>query len=317
MSAHKPVMLTEMLTALAPCDDGIYVDGTFGAGGYSRAILAAAHCTVYALDQDPNVKPLAEALAGEFPGRFIFVAGNFSDMGALLAAHHVASVDGIVLDIGVSSMQLDESARGFSFRNDGPLDMRMSASGMSAMDVVNGMEEEALANIIYQYGEEKASRRIAHAIVEARSLAPITRTKQLAEIVASVLPRHSATDPATRTFQALRIHVNDELGMLSKGLAEAERLLVAKGHLVVVTFHSLEDRIVKQFLHSRCGKFAGASRHVPFMVRDAVLPSFSPLKPEKQRASSAETKVNPRARSAILRAASRTEHAAHTQGGVA
>lgn len=307
MSPHAPVMLHEMLDWLAPRDNGVYVDGTFGAGGYSRAILKAADCRVYAIDRDPSTRAFADKLAAEFPGRFVWLLGNFSDMMSLLELHGVQGVDGIVLDLGVSSMQLDQAERGFSFRHDGPLDMRMG-EGPSAADIVNACSEAELADIFHYYGEENAARRIAAAIVKARAEAPITRTMQLADIIRGVLGgRHGKTDPATRSFQALRIFVNHEFESLETGLRAAEELLAPDGRLVVVSFHSLEDRIVKRFTHSRCGKFGESSRHAPqqLMVhlpasgREA--PRFFLPRPEKRTAGEAELQRNPRARSATMR----------------
>ena len=308
MSAHNPVLLNEMLDWLAPKDKGIYVDGTFGAGGYSRAILKAANCTVYAIDRDPSTKVFAEKLEAEFPGRFVWLLGNFSDMCSLLDMHGVGAVDGIVLDLGVSSMQLDQAERGFSFKSDGPLDMRMEAEGASASEVVNTASEAELADIFHYYGEEKAARKIAAAIVKARAEAPITRTKQLADIIRGVLGgQHGKTDPATRSFQGLRIYVNREFESLETGLKAAEDLLAPNGRLVVVSFHSLEDRIVKRFTHSRCGKIGESSRHTPqqlmanYPEKGWEAPRFFLPKPEKRTASEAELDMNPRARSAVLR----------------
>ncbi len=221
--AHLPVMLNEVLGAMQPKGGEIYVDGTFGAGGYSRALLEAAECKVYAIDRDPNVAAFAETLKKDFPNRFVLLAGTFGDMVELLQSQGIQSVNGIVLDIGVSSMQIDEAARGFSFMKDGPLDMRMSVSGMTAADIVNKRSEGEIADMLYLYGEEKMSRRIAKAIVEARSENEITTTSQLAQIVRSVVHRaEKGINPATRTFQALRIVVNDELGELEAGLQAAE-----------------------------------------------------------------------------------------------
>ncbi|MEI6730781.1 MAG: 16S rRNA (cytosine(1402)-N(4))-methyltransferase RsmH, partial [Pseudomonadota bacterium] len=263
-SPHIPVMLEEVLQAVEPSDGQIYLDATFGAGGYSRALLESSQCKVYAIDRDPSVAETAAKLAEAFPGRFCWLLGNFGDMIELLAEKGVNSVDAIIMDIGVSSMQIDQSERGFSFRNDGPLDMRMSSDGISAADVVNKFDEEELANIIYTYGEERKSRWVARAIVEYRKTTPITRTSQLAEIVRKVVRGgKDGVDPATRTFQALRIHVNDELGELTKALNSADKILSGEGKLVVVTFHSLEDRIVKQFFQSRSGETRGGSRHLP------------------------------------------------------
>jgi 16S rRNA (cytosine1402-N4)-methyltransferase len=288
----------------------VYVDGTFGAGGYSRAILSAAACTVIALDQDPTTHAFAEKLAAEFGERFVFIAGNFGDMCELLAARGVERVDGVVLDLGVSSMQLDESGRGFSFRHDGPLDMRMGAHGTTAAELVNNAAELELADILYRYGEERMSRRIAKFIVQARAEAPITRTSELAAVVARAVGRTGDKDPATRTFQGIRIHLNDELGALERGLEAAETLLKPGWRLVVITFHSLEDRIVKRFTHSRSGKLEGASRHRPHAAGGGGLPSFSLCRPEKIRVSDEEARANPRARSATLRAARRLPEAA-------
>ncbi len=307
--AHRPVLLDEVLEALAPRDGGVYVDGTFGAGGYSRAILDAADCAVWGIDRDPDAVALGAALADEYRGRLTVVGGRFGDMRALLGARGIDKVDGIALDVGVSSPQLDLAARGFSFRLDGPLDMRMEQAGISAADLVNAMPEGELADILFRYGEERASRRIARAIVSARRAGPITRTGELAEIVRHAAPPArpgpARIDPATRTFQALRIVVNDELGELARALAAAEALLAAGGRLVVVTFHSLEDREVKEFLRARSGAAPRGSRHLP----DEGAPpeaTFRLLHRQPIRPGAAETAINPRARSARLRAAERT-----------
>ncbi len=302
MIPHKPVMLDDMLDWLAPKDDGVYIDGTFGAGGYTRAILRAADCRVFAIDRDPSTRRFAEKLEQEFPDRFVWLLGNFADMCALVAMHGIHAVDGVVLDLGVSSMQLDQGERGFSFRHEGPLDMRMSGQGLSAADVVNKGSEEEIADILYYYGEEKAARRIAHAIVQARAEAPITDTHRLAEIVREAVGgKPQKTDAATRSFQGLRIHVNQEFDALEKGLQAAEGLLAPGGRLVVVTFHSLEDKIVKRFTHSRCGKLGESSRHLPQQQAAAEAPRFFLPKPEKRVASDAEIAENPRARSATMR----------------
>ena len=250
---HVPVMLDQVLETLAPRDGGLYVDGTFGAGGYSRAILAAADCRVIAIDRDPDAIAAGRALAEAHAGRLILVEGRFGDMLRLVEEQGIAAVDGVVIDIGVSSMQIDDAARGFSFLRDGPLDMRMSQSGTTAADIVNTLPPEALSNIIYTFGEEPRSRAIARAIVASRSEAPITTTAALVRAVEKAVGRQRPQDrihPATRTFQALRIHVNGELEELVAALHAAERLLVPGGRLVVVTFHSLEDRIVKRFFAS-------------------------------------------------------------------
>jgi len=300
-------MISEMLDWLSPKAKGTYIDGTFGAGGYSKAMLKAANCRVFAIDRDPTTKQFAEALEKEFADRFVWLLGNFCDMCSLVASHGVHEVDGIVLDLGVSSMQLDNTTRGFSFKQDGPLDMRMSAGeGMDAATVVNHASEQELADILYYYGEEKAARRVAHAIVRERAKAPITSTRQLGDIVRSVVGgKHKKSDPATRSFQALRIHVNQELESIENGLKAAEDLLAPGGKLVVVAFHSLEDRLVKKFMSSRCGRLGEPSRHAPITHDPA--PHFFLPKPEKRVASEAEAKQNPRARSAVLRMMTRNE----------
>lgn len=308
---HDPVMLAEVLAYLAPVEGECYLDGTFGAGGYSRAIMEMAPCRVVAIDRDPTVQPAADLMAQTFPERFDFIPGRFSEMESLLASHGVTQVHGIVLDIGVSSMQLNEAERGFSFREDGPLDMRMSGEGISAADIVNRYEEKDLADILFIYGEEKASRRIARAIVRKREEQAIERTGELANIVRSVLrpSKFEKKDPATRTFQALRIYVNEELKELEEALAAAERLLAPQGRLVVVVFHSLEDRIVKRFLADRSRSDAGVSRHLPVTLMHAQKepPSMTLLSRKAVLPSDEEMKRNPRSRSAKLRAAMRTD----------
>ncbi len=305
---HVPVLLDEVLGVLAPRDGAIYVDATFGAGGYSRAILDAADCSVWGLDRDPEAIAEGAALAAGYAGRLTLVEGRFGEMDRLVTAR---PIDGVALDFGVSSMQLDRPQRGFSFRSDGPLDMRMSGSGPSAADLVNGCPEAELADIIFHYGEERFSRRIAKAIVEARGTAPIERTLQLAQIVrAAVKSRSRKIDPATRTFQALRIAVNDELAQIDAGLAAAERLLAPGGRLAVVAFHSLEDRKVKNFLRMRSGALPRTSRHLPASTQVARAPSFELLLKGARKPTAAEFSVNPRARSARLRAARRTSASA-------
>lgn len=306
---HTPVMLSEVVGALAPRADAFYVDATFGAGGYTRAVLDAARCVVFGIDRDPEACGRAAELARVYDGRLNVVRGAFGDMVSLLAACGVERVDGVAMDLGVSSNQIDAPERGFSFRADGPLDMRMDPDrGLSAADVVNQLGEAELARIIWAYGEERASRRVARAIVRARDDAPITRTAQLANIVHRVLPRaRDGVDPATRTFQALRIHVNDELGELDRGLKAAERLLNPGGRLCVVAFHSLEDRRVKTFLRTRGEAAPRPSRHTPDVgAHDAPAPSFRLLHRRALRPSAAEIAANPRSRSARLRAAERT-----------
>src|ERR1700730_13490031 len=260
---HAPVLLDEAIAALAPRDGATYVDGTFGAGGYSRALLAAANCRVIAIDRDPAAIALGGELARVNPGRFTVGEGRFGDMEALLAALGVSAVAGIALDLGVSSPQLDDPQRGFSFRADGPLDMRMGREGASAADLVNNLSESALANLIYIYGEERFARRVARAIVAARREAPLTRTAELARIVREAVPVSGTIDPATRTFQALRMEANDELGEVERALLAGERLLAPGGRLVIVAFHSLEDRKVKEFLRQRSAEAPLGSRHRP------------------------------------------------------
>lgn len=307
---HISVLLAETVEALRPRDGATLVDGTFGAGGYSRAFLEAAECTVWAIDRDPRAVAIAHDLEDECQGRFHFVQGRFSEMDDLLAREGIHQVSGVALDIGVSSMQLDEARRGFSFQQDGPLDMRMSGEGETAADVVNNYDQDELADIIYIYGEETKSRRIAKAIVNARAEAPIERTLQLAEIVRrAVGGGKSPTHPATKTFQALRIHVNDELGELERGLAAAERVLEPEGRLAVVTFHSLEDRIVKRFFDERSGRAAKSnpSRHMPVIAQQGPQPSFTQIMRKATKPGADEVAGNPRARSAKLRWAIRTQ----------
>ena len=313
MSEHFPVMLNEVIENLSPQDNGVYVDGTFGAGGYTKAILNSADCTVIAIDRDPNAVATANALKDEFGGRFIFVQGCLGDAVELVNNAGFNQVDGFVLDIGVSSMQLDQAERGFSFRHDGPLDMRMDGTqGQTAADIVNATDEEDLANIIYQYGEERLSRRIAKRIVEKRAEGPIQTTLQLADIVRSVVPKSpkDKIDPATRTFQALRIAANDERGELERGLVAAEHLLKESGRLVVVSFHSLEDGIVKAFLYERSGRASNASRYLPPSVDAAPAPTFTLLKRKAVEPSDAEIQQNSRSRSAKLRVALRNDNKA-------
>jgi len=309
---HIPVLLDAVLTALAPRDGEVIVDGTFGAGGYSRAILAAADCRVIGIDRDPDAIAAGIKMARTAGGRLTLLAGCYGDMDRLLQDSGVEGIDGVALDIGVSSMQIDQADRGFSFSHDGPLDMRMgrdSAGEPTAADLVNGMEENALADLIFAYGEERHSRRIARAIATARTEAPIATTAALAAIVRSAVPGAKRQDihPATRTFQALRIAVNDELGELDRGLAAAERLLVPGGRLAVVSFHSLEDRQVKRFLTERSGSVPRRSRHLPDAGPDAPAPTFNLPRRGTIKPEAAEIGRNPRARSARLRVAVRTQ----------
>jgi 16S rRNA (cytosine1402-N4)-methyltransferase len=303
LAPHVPVLLDEVIAALGPREGETHVDGTFGAGGYSKAILNTG-ARVIAFDRDPDAIRDASTLADESGGRLTLVPERFSRMGQALTQRGIASVDGVTLDIGVSSMQLDRPERGFSFQGDGPLDMRMSQEGQSAADFLNTADEAEIANVIYEYGEEPKSRRIARAIVAAR---PIERTGQLADIVRKALGWHAGMkkDPATRTFQAIRIYLNEELQELEGGLEAAEQVLKAGGRLAVVTFHSLEDRIVKRFLRERSGSVPSGSRHLPAQADAGASPSFEGVgKPV--RAGEAEIRRNPRARSATLRVARRT-----------
>lgn len=310
---HKPVMLAEMLEAIAPRDGAYYVDGTFGAGGYARAILEGADCSVCAIDRDETAVARARTLETEYPGRFSFLCGRFGDMVSLLQAHGIERVDGVVLDLGVSSMQLDEAERGFSFRFDAKLDMRMSQSGTTAADIVNEFDERDLAKLIKELGEERFARRVARAIVEARRQAPITGTQELADIVRRVVPRsRDGIDPATRTFMALRLQVNDELGELDRGLRAAETLLVAGGRLVVVSFHSLEDGRVKRFMQTRSRTSHGVSRHMPEPA-SVLRPTFKLVNRRARAPGAAELRDNPRARSARMRVAERTANPAWPQ----
>lgn len=301
---HIPVLLRPLLAACAPVS-GRWLDGTFGAGGYAKGLLAAGADHVTGVDRDPLALQMAAAWAGEYGDRLALVAGNFSALDT-----YAGMLDGIVLDLGVSSMQLDQAERGFSFQKDGPLDMRMSQSGPSAADLVNETEEATLADILYLYGEERASRRIAHAIVTARAQEPITTTLRLAEIVARCLPRPKPgqSHPATRAFQAIRIAVNTEFDALAEGLAAAERALKPGGKLAVVTFHSLEDRIVKRFFQTRATEQQG-NRYAPSAQGPA--PSFALATKRAIGPDDQELAENPRARSAKLRVGLRTEAAPH------
>ncbi|GAA0290926.1 16S rRNA (cytosine(1402)-N(4))-methyltransferase RsmH [Rhodovulum strictum] len=299
---HIPVLLRPLLEAVSPVG-GVWLDGTFGAGGYARGLLEAGADRVIGVDRDPSVFAMAQGWAAEFGDRLRLVQGTFSQ----LDDHSEGPLDGVVLDLGVSSMQIDQAERGFSFQKDGPLDMRMGDTGPSAADLVNTAPEAALADILFHYGEERAARRIARAIVAARAIAPIVTTRQLAEVIARCLPRPhpGQIHPATRSFQAIRIAVNDELGELVAGLQAAERALKPGGRLAVVTFHSLEDRIVKRFLQLRAGQSGGGSRHAPEAPSEA--PRFRILTRKAVGPDEAELAANPRARSAKLRVAERTD----------
>jgi 16S rRNA (cytosine1402-N4)-methyltransferase len=306
---HVPVLGRQAIEMLKPRDGGTYIDATFGGGGYSRAILETAGTRVVGIDRDRSAIMAGFDLVDRSGGRLILVEDRFSNLAEICAAQGISAADGVVMDVGVSSMQLDQADRGFSFRLGGPLDMRMGHDGPTAADVIAKASEADLANIIYIFGEERHSRAVARAIVAARKEAPIATTRALADIVAKVVrSKPGEIHPATRTFQALRIFVNEELDELHLALSAAERVLKPGGRLVVVSFHSLEDRIVKNFLVER-SKAGGGSRHLPEVAQAA--PSFHILTKRPVTPDDAETTANPRARSAKLRAAERTEAPAH------
>jgi len=300
--SHAPVLLAEAMDALALKDGGVYVDATFGGGGYSREMLGRADCRVIAFDRDPDAIARGAALTAEAKGKFTLHQGRFGDLSL------DELVDGVVFDLGVSSFQLDEAERGFSFQADAELDMRMEKEGPSAADAVNGLSEAALAELIYRYGEDDDSRRIARAIVQARAAGRITRTLAFAKLVEDAVGgrRGARTHPATKTFQALRMLVNDELGELARGLSAAERALKPGGRLAVVSFHSLEDRMVKLFLTARADAQGRGSRYAPDLPPERA-PSFTLERKRATAPSDEETAVNPRARSASLRWATRTD----------
>ncbi len=303
IAPHIPVLLDEVAAAIVPRPDMTIIDATFGAGGYSRALLASG-ARVYGFDRDPNAIRDGAGMVTEFDGRLSLHAERFSAMREEMARIGVPQVDAVVMDIGVSSMQLDQAERGFAFSNDGPLDMRMSQDGESAADFLNSADEAAIADVLYHYGEERQSRRVARAIVAAR---PLETTGDLARVVRRALGHkpHDKKDPATRSFQAVRIHVNDELGELRAGLNAAEALLREGGVLAVVSFHSLEDRIVKRYLREASGAGRAVSRHLPGEVPGPA-PTFTKLS-KAVRPSDAEIERNPRARSSTLRHAIRTD----------
>ncbi len=305
---HVPVLLPEVLDHLAPRDGALYCDGTFGAGGYSAALLDAARTRVVGIDRDPDVQVHADRLGQRFPGRFTFLRGRYGSMDEALAEAGLEGVDGgVVLDLGVSSMQIDIPERGFSFSQDAALDMRMERSGPTAADIVNEFSEADLGAIIRDLGEERFWRRVARAVAAARREAPIESTGQLAAIVRRVVPTaKDRIDPATRTFQALRMFVNDELGELERGLDAAERVMTDGARLVVVSFHSLEDRVVKVFLRQRSGGGARPSRHQPETAETGPQATFTLITRKPVVPGEAECQANPRARSAKLRAAVRT-----------
>ncbi|MDX1401691.1 MAG: 16S rRNA (cytosine(1402)-N(4))-methyltransferase RsmH [Kiloniellales bacterium] len=324
---HTPVMLREVLEILQPRDGGIYVDGTFGAGGYTSAILEEADCRVWAIDRDPSAVAAGQALVEHYRGRLTLLEGRFGEMAQLLPKELNSKINGIALDLGVSSMQLDQAERGFSFRQDGPLDMRMDGphadtARSSAAQIIMTMSEGDLADLIFKYGEERQSRRVAKAIIAARQEKPITGTQQLREIIHRVLRKSpGGIDPATRTFQALRIFVNDELGELERGLQATDVLLAPGGIIAVVSFHSLEDRIVKTFFKQRSGGEPAPSRHAPHSLspcrlvgEDSSNAAFTLLFRGAKKPKEEEINTNPRARSARLRAAMRNDSIAAETG---
>ena len=301
--SHLPVLMAEVLTALKPQSGEVYIDGTFGAGGYTKAILGAANCNVIGLDRDPNVQIHVDEFLRKFPERFSFVRAEFSNMEEAVEGR---MVDGVVLDIGVSSMQLDQAMRGFSFMREGPLDMRMAQEGPSAADVIKHFKHNELIEVFRVYGEERRARRCADFIVRAREISPIETTDALAGVITSALGKGGKKHPATKIFQALRIYVNDELGELRRALLAAEKILNPGGRLVVVSFHSLEDRMVKLFLRARCGDNVSGSRHLPPQHINTTKPSFDLPKRSGVSASREEQVNNPRSRSARLRCGVRT-----------
>jgi 16S rRNA (cytosine1402-N4)-methyltransferase len=307
-SRHIPVLITEVLSALSPIAGQDLIDGTFGAGGYTAALLAAGARRIVAIDRDPHAICGGIDLLAAHPGRLALRQGRFSDLDRYAAEAGLDGVDGVVLDVGVSSMQLDDPGRGFSFQSSGPLDMRMSETGVSAADVVNTLSEAALADVLFHLGEERRARTIARAIVADRLAKPFTRTDELARLVERIVgrEREPGRHPATRTFQALRIYVNDELGELASGLIAAEAVLRPGGRLAVVTFHSLEDRIVKTFLKERAGRDPAPSRHAAPVAPASRAPSFQFVNQRPLSPSNEEIAGNPRARSARLRWAVRT-----------
>ena len=305
---HISVMTQEVLSGLKLRDGGTYIDGTFGQGGYTRAILDAATTRVFGIDRDPAAITFGTKLISKYDGRLTLLQGCFGDMVSIMADEGISRVDGVMLDLGVSSPQIDDPKRGFSFRYDGPLDMRMEREGPTAADFINHASEEEIADVIFQYGEERYSRRIARGIVGARKIKPILSTSQLVQVIhANVRRAKDGIDPATRTFMALRIQVNDELGELDRGLMGAEKILGPGGRLAVVAFHSLEDRKIKSFLHEHSGITAKGSRHMPEIIDPNLTPSFNLTKRGAIKPGADEVILNPRARSARLRVAERTD----------
>ncbi|MEE2694545.1 MAG: 16S rRNA (cytosine(1402)-N(4))-methyltransferase RsmH [Pseudomonadota bacterium] len=314
---HVPVLLAQVKAGLALQDNKLFVDGTFGRGGHSEALLQSARCEVMALDRDPAARSSARELRSRYGRRFSFFNGCFGDLDQILSEQGVRYVNGgVVLDLGVSSPQIDDAARGFSFQSDGPLDMRMGLCGEDAAGFINRATEGQLSDVIYNYGQERRARAVAREIVRERSVRAITRTGQLAEIVRKVVKKSiDGLDPATRTFQAIRIQINNELEELQRGLVAAERALVAGGRLVVVSFHSLEDRLVKTFLSERAGRARGSNRHLPAVDR-RISPSFALINSRVIKPTLEERGKNPRSSSARLRAAERTEAPAWPMGAV-
>lgn len=306
VQGHIPVMLSEVLDYLKPQANKVYIDGTFGGGGYSKAILSTADCSVWGIDRDPDAIKRGELLSNSFP-KLHLVETEFAKMDHALKAYDIHSCDGVVLDLGVSSYQLDQAERGFSFRYDGPLDMRMSQSGPTAADLVNNLPEKEIADILWVYGEERFSRRIAKMIVKQRIEEPFKTTQQLANLIRNVIPADkNGIDPATRSFQALRIKVNDELQQIQQGIQAALQLLKPEGRLVVVSFHSLEDRIVKDIMKQAAGKIAQPSRYDPQALITRKNPvTYRLLTSKPVRPTEEECRINPRSRSARLRAIER------------
>lgn len=300
--SHVPVMMEEAVAALRPVAGGVYLDGTFGGGGYARHILASAACSLYAIDRDPAAVARGEAVVAAFPGRFEIMAGRISELARLLADQQVTGLDGAVFDLGLSSYQIDDPSRGFSFRQDGPLDMRMGHSAWDAAEIVNSWSESDLADVLFRYGDEKASRRVARAIIERRAVQKFSTTADLAAVIRGVVRADkSGIDPATRSFQALRIAVNEELADIESALEQAALLLRPGGRLVVVSFHSLEDRIVKHFFAACAGRQPGVSRHDPAGLKPAAVPHFRLVTKSAISPGVREVQSNPRARSAKLR----------------
>ena len=304
--SHQPVLLKEVIANLKPEKDGTYLDGTFGAGGYSRAILEAVQCNLFAIDRDESAKKFAEKLTKNFPDHFVFLSGKFSESERLLNEQDAPKLDGMVFDIGVSSMQLDDRSRGFSFDSEAKLDMRMDQNSFpSAFEVVNESSEKELAQIIKEFGDEPKARQIAKKIIAARAVKPITSCQELAQIVRSLYYGYSKTDPSTRTFQALRIFVNQELEELKAALASSLTLLKKGGRLVVVSFHSLEDSIVKNFLKEESGLSQTFSRYQPISEQQNSSKNFHVLTKSAISPTAEEIAANPRARSAKMRVAVR------------